>query len=440
MSVLAKRLREECGQIVHQMRELNDLMEREGRDYTAEEQSQWDRLNADLDAKTALAEKAEAGESRISTAQQDTRQRLISSPRPAESTEQRQPEITPEHRALALQAWCMTQHRVDYSPSDEQSEACKLLGVNPRAEFIELRMEGTNAIRNEQRALSGINPTAGGFLVPDAFVPSLERALLQFGGPRQVATIIRTASGEDLLYPTSNDTGNSGAIIQENIAVTEQDVTVGSVRIPSYTYSSKMVRVPVSLLQDSAIDLASLLGSMLGERIGRATAAHFTTGTGAGQPKGIITAATSGVTAASATAIAADELISLVHSVDPAYRMGTGVAWMMHDTVLQAIRKLKDGNGQYLWQPGLQANVPGSLLGYRVVNNQHMASSIASAGKTVAFGDFSKYLIRDVGTVRMRRLVERYADQDQEAFLGFMRCGGNLIDAGTNPVKFITQA
>jgi HK97 family phage major capsid protein len=139
------------------------------------------------------------------------------------------------------------------------------------------------------------------------------------------------------------------------------------------------------------------------------------------------------------TAIISDEVIDLIHSVDPAYR--PNASFMMHDVVLAAIRKLKEQTtNAYIWQPGLQAGVPDRLLGYRYTVNQSMSSTFTTGQKLVLFGDLSKYLIRDVSTIRLVRLEERYADTDQIAFIAFMRTDGNLLDAGTRPVKWLALA
>ena len=151
-----------------------------------------------------------------------------------------------------------------------------------------------------------------------------------------------------------------------------------------------------------------------------------------------MTAATLGVTAASAAAITGDELINLYHSVDPAYRAGAG--WVMHDNVVLYVRKLKDGDNQYLWQPGLQAGVPDRLLTAPVTVCQEMASTVEASAKTVLFGQLSKYKVRDVGTLRLKRLVERYAEYDVEGFVALSRHDGELLDAGTHPVKYLQQA
>ena len=154
---------------------------------------------------------------------------------------------------------------------------------------------------------------------------------------------------------------------------------------------------------------------------------------------GVVVASTEGKEAASKTAVTDTEIIDLEHSVDPAYRPNS--IWMFHDTILAAVRKLKDvTSGQYLWQPGMQAGVPDRLLGYRYVVNQSMTGTQAQAAKIVLFGDFSKYKIRDVAGVRLVRLDELFAQTDQVGFVAFLRSDGNLLDAGTAPIKHLTNA
>ena len=318
-------------------------------------------------------------------------------------------------------------------------QACTKTGVRPHAQNYDFSLRRDVAkMRGEFRDQSAISGPAGQYTVAPGFVSSLERAMLAFGGMRQVADVMRTTSGNNMPWPTTNDTSNEGAIISENTAAGEQDVTFGQVIFYAHKYTSKLVQVPVELLEDSAFDLASEIGRMLGERLGRITNRHFTVGTGAGQPEGIVPGSTLGVTAASASAIAADEILDLIHSVDPSYRAGAG--FMMHDSILLHIRKLKDGNGQYLWSSGLTAGMPDRLAGYTITPNQHMQSSVATGTKTIVFGQLSKYKIRDVAGVRLVRLNERFADSDQVGFLAFSRHDAHLLDAGVAPVKHLIQA
>jgi HK97 family phage major capsid protein len=227
--------------------------------------------------------------------------------------------------------------------------------------------------------------------------------------------------------------------------MTEQDVSLGSKTLGAYTFSSKMVRVSLQLLQDSAFDLDSWLARKLGERIGRGQAVYWATGTGTSQPQGITAGVSNGVTAASATAITGDELITLQHSVDPAYREGAdvgraapGTAWVMNDTTFGLVRKLKDSDGQYLIQPDNQAGGFTTLFGYPVAIDQAMPAPTAGL-KPIVFGNIrAAYVIRDVGQLEVLRLVERYADYLQVGFTAWHRADGLVQDAAA--AKTLTMA
>ena len=182
--------------------------------------------------------------------------------------------------------------------------------------------------------------------------------------------------------------------------------------------------------------MEALLGSLLGERLGRVANAQLTTGTGASAPNGVATASSLGKTAASATAIASDELIDLVHSVDPAHRTAPKVGFQFNDTTLAAIRKLKDGQGNYLWQMGdVTKGQPGTLLSYRYTINQAVAS-IATGNKSVLFGDFGKYFVRKVGSPVIGVMRERF--WPNLGIAGYIRFDGELAD--TAAIKHLKQA
>jgi HK97 family phage major capsid protein len=279
----------------------------------------------------------------------------------------------------------------------------------------------------EARAQSIGTPAEGGFLVPEGFRAVLEQSLKAFGGTRLVSTILPTASGNNLPMPTVDETNSIGAIISENSQVSEGDVAFGQVVLGAHMYSSKMIRVSQQLLQDSAFDLPAYLADALGTRLARITNQHFTTGTGTNQPKGIVTAATQGVVGAAgtATSVTYDNLIDLIHSVDPAYR--AGATFMFSDNVLKALRKLKDGEGRPLWQPALTAGEPATILGRPYVINNDMPVMAANA-KSIVFGDLKKHIIRDVLGVQVVTLNERFADYGQKAFLAFSRHDANCVN------------
>ena len=337
-------------------------------------------------------------------------------------------------RSLALRGW-LGFHSVN-GASDAQRVAAQRSGLelgNNRLSFkLNAKAPKTQA---EARAQSHTD-SAGGFTVPEGFVNQLEASLLTYGGMREVSTILRTASGNSLPIPTVSDHANVGAILAENSQVSEQDVTFGQITMSAFKYSSKLIRVSAELLQDSAIDLESFIGGALGERIARILNTHFTTGDNSSKPQGI-SASGAGKTAGSASAITFDELLDLQHSLDPAYR--ANARFMMHDSTFKSVRKLVDDQNRPIFMNDLSATSPGTLFGVPVVINQDVAV-IAASAKTIYYGDFSKYLIRDVQDFTLLRLEERYADFHQVGFVGFSRHDGRILDAGTDPIKHLVMA
>lgn len=337
-------------------------------------------------------------------------------------------------RALALRGW-LGFHSVN-GANDAQRVAAQRSGLELGNNRLSFKLNAKAPKTQSEARAQSLSGSAGGYTVPQGFLNQLEASLLAFGGMREVATILRTGEGNDLPIPTVSDHSNVGAILAENTQVAEQDVTFGQITMKAYKYSSKLIRVSAELLQDSAIDLESFIGGALGERIARILNTHFTTGDNSSKPQGI-TSSGAGITAASATAITYGELVELQHSVDPSYRQNA--RFMMHDSTFKAIRKLLDSQNRPIFQPDISASSPGTLLGSPVVINQDCAT-IAAGAKAVFFGDFSKYIIRDVQDFTLLRLEERYADYHQVGFVGFSRHDGRILDAGTDPIKHLVLA
>jgi HK97 family phage major capsid protein len=337
-------------------------------------------------------------------------------------------------RALALRGW-LGFHSVN-GASNEQRNAAQRSGLELGNNRLSFKLNAKAPKSQAEARAQSLSGSAGGYTVPAGFLNQLEASLLAFGGMREVATIIRTGEGNDLPIPTVSDHSNVGAILAENTQVAEQDVAFGQITLKAYKYSSKLIRVSAELLQDSAIDLESFIGGALGERVARVLNSHFTIGTNSSQPQGII-ASGAGVTAAAVAAITYAELVDLQHSVDPSYR--GNAKFMMHDTTFKAVRKLVDDQNRPIFQPDISAASPGTLLGSPIVINQDCATLAASA-KAIFFGDFSKYIIRDVQDFTLLRLEERYADYHQVGFVGFSRHDGRILDAGTDPIKHLVMA
>ena len=294
-----------------------------------------------------------------------------------------------------------------------------------------------NLSGTEARAMSAITGAAGGYTVPQGFFAELEKALKDYGGMRDVARIIPTAAGNDLPMPSMNDTGNVGELVGENTAVSNQDVAFGTITMKAYKYSSKTVLIPIELLQDSAIDVEAEVKAALAERIFRITNTHYTTGDNTSKPQGIVVGAALGKAGATGqtTSLIYDDLIDLQHSVDAAYRRSPSCGYMFADSTLKILKKLKDSQGRPLWVPGVSMKEPDTINGYRYAINNDIAAMAASA-KSMLFGDFSKYLIRDVMDVMVIRISEKYIESGQVGFLCYYRTDGRLRDAGTNPIKY----
>jgi HK97 family phage major capsid protein len=442
--VCLKTLREERAKLGGQIRKMADTLTGDKKDFNAEEKANWERLNKDYDdtgrqieiesrAAKVLAdldEKPSKGERRYGSEDTETGRKL--------GGERLTEEQAGRRHDMAFQAWARRQAGMGLTA--KQSRMCKEIGFNPNRSRVDLVLPRK---AGEVRALSVGTGSAGGFLVPTTLVQNLERAMKSFNGVRQSgAEVMRTPTGAPMNWPTGNDTSNTGELVAENAAVDDNDVkpTFAQTTYGAYKYSSKLVRVPYELLEDSDFDLATVLGEMLGERIGRIQNTHFTTGDGSSKPTGIVTGSTLGKTAASATAIAADELIDLYHSIDPAYRNDPSFGWMMHDSILAVIRKLKDSQNQYLWQPGLRDGVPETLLSKPVTINMAMQATVATATKTVLCGAMRYMKIRDVNRIRLRRLEEVAAVNDQVCFIAFLRSDAKVLNAGGNPIKHLVQA
>ncbi len=317
-----------------------------------------------------------------------------------------------------------------------------LSGMEPerRARVTKRMME----VPNEVRALAEGTGTAGGYTVPTGFEKDLVLATLAIGKYLKFIDSITTELGNSLPWPSGNDTGQSATIVGENavVASTGADPLFGQTTFGAYMYTSNIVLVPLTLMNDSAFNVEGYLQKMFAIRFARALNAHFTTGTGTNQPTGVVTTATnSGYTTATNATLAFTDLVNVFHALDPSYR--DEARFMFHDSTLQTIQKLTDSNGRPLFSPGgvtsdLSKPVADTILGRPYIINQGMPQ-IGSLAKSVLFGDFSNYKHRAVKGTQMLRLVERYADFLQVGFMAWQRHDGKLIDAGTHPVVYLAQ-
>ena len=310
-------------------------------------------------------------------------------------------------------------------------------GIANMAEGDRARMlaRQTQDIRN---AMSSSTTTEGGFTTAIEYQKSLEIAMKLYGCMRGVASQIRTASGTTMNFPTTDPTLEIGEIVGQNGPVTGQDTVFGNISLDVFKYSSKKIALPFELVQDSFIDIEAYIQTLLAMRMGRIMNSHFTSGSGVGQPRDLVTAAGSGKVGVSGSTVSVgyDDLVDLEHSIDPAYRSQPGVGYMMHDTSVRALRKIKDAQNRPIFVPGYEADAlinggaPDRLMGRPIYINQDMPVMAAGA-KSILFGEFSKYVIRDVLDLTLFRMTDSaFTLNGQVGFVAFARAGGNLVDAG----------
>lgn len=397
------RLIEEQNTTWQRMQDIQSLAEREGRDWTAEERANWDAAEARLTEVSSDIERL----NKMAALDKIDRSQVVTT--------------TGEPTA-----------RRGGDGEAEKQRYSDAFGIYLRGGMDRLTSEQRNLMMDQQvdlRAMGGNTDIGGGFTVPDEFRNIMTETMKAFGGVFGLAEVITTSTGADLNWPTNDDTSNEGEILGENTAAGEQDIQVGGKKLKAYTFSSKQVRLSLQLMQDSAFGLESWVPKKLGERIGRRAARAWTTGTGVDQPEGITTSAIVGKTGANGqtTSIIYDDLVDIEHSVDVAYR--ANAQYLMHDLMLKVIRKLKDTQGRPLWQPIPAPGFPATINGFQYNIDNSMPVPAASA-KSIAFGDFKAgYLIRQVLDVQTLRLVERYAEYLQVAFLGFSRMDGMINDS-----------
>ncbi|MGN6549751.1 MAG: phage major capsid protein [Pararhizobium sp.] len=417
-----KELQEKREKLVHDAREaLDEIKKNTDEARAAELETRHDDIMSEFDKIEKQIEREER-QALIEARAEEARARNRPNPGDGE-TRGRDDGETPTYREVFFR---FLSRGADLSELSTEERAVLRAGVQAKAEF-RAQTAGTN--------------TAGGYTVPTELSNQIIRSMKAWGPmyDEDICTTINTASGNPILLPTVDDTAVTAGAHAEGTALTDnggKDVTFGQKQLEAYAFDTEFVRFSWELSQDSIFNMEQLLGSLLGERLGRIANLQLTTGSGASAPHGVVTASSLGVTAAGAAAIVSDEIIDLVHSVDPAYRQSPKVQFMFNDMTLAAIRKLKDGNGNYLWQMGdVTKGQPGSLLGYRYSVNQAM-DGIAAAKKPMLFGDFGKYFVRKVGSPVIGVLRERF--WPDLGIAGLIRFDGELGD--TAAVKHLITA
>lgn len=390
-----KTLKEKRATIYTSIDELRN--ETDGREMTAEEQQRWDTLMEDYNK----ADKAVEAEERYAEI----------------SRRQAEQEVAKRDRSLGDQ-----------------------LGEEYRQAFGDYLLNGAMGIKPESRSAierAGITGLSGGLIIPSSLASEIEVALKSYGGMFEAGSIISTAKGGDLILPTVNDTTSKATIVSEYDQSTKKAPSFGSVTLKAYTYRTPIIPVSQELLQDSAYNLDAVLSGLLADSFSRGINEELTTGSGTGKPTGVVTAAVDCGATPAAAAIKLDDIIDLIKSVNSAYaRNGK---FMFNRNTLWELAKIKDQNGRYIWHDSARDGSPATLFGKQYILNDDVAD-IGAGNASVLFGDFSKYKIRMVKSFRVIRLNELLAEYLSIGLFGFARVDGNLLDAGTNPIKKLVHA
>ncbi|NGN45174.1 phage major capsid protein [Mesorhizobium sp. CGMCC 1.15528] len=421
-----KELNEKRGTLVAQAREaLAEIKKNTDEARAAELDARHDAIMADFDKVENTIEREQrmaAAEARINAAAEEERKRQ----RPNSGDSEQRGQDEGEKKEYREVFYKFLAGGASLDELDAEERTILKAGVQSAKEF---------------RAQNTGTASAGGYTVPVELADFIIRSMKDWGPMynEDIATVITTSGGNVINIPTIDDTSKTGAKHTEGAAIADdgsQDAVFGNKELAAYVYDTEFVKFSMELAADSIFNMESLLGSLLGERLGRIANRELTIGDGTGDPNGVVTASSLGKTAAASAALTTDELIDLLHSVNAAYRRSPKTRWQFADLTLAAIRKLKDAEGRYIWSAGdIQKGEPGTLLGFRYEINDDVPL-IAASAKPVIFGDFSKYFVRKVGSPVIGVLRERF--WPDLGIAGLIRFDGELGD--TAAVKHLVMA
>lgn len=288
--------------------------------------------------------------------------------------------------------------------------------------FAELTSEERQALK-ELRAQGTSQDDKGGYTVPKVMLNKIVDSMKAYGGIASVAQILTTSDGQTITWSTSDGTAEEGELLAENTAVSEGDVTFGTASLGAKKLSSKIIKVSNELLQDSGVDIEGYLAARIAQRLGRGEAKYLVQGSGAGtplQPKGLEASVTGTTNTAAVDKFTWQELLTLKHSIDPAYRNGGTFRLVFNDNTLKMLSEMEDAQKRPLWLPEIVGVAPATVLNIPYVIDPAI-SDIGKGKKFIYCGDFNRFIVRRVSYMTLKRLVERYAEYDQTAFVAFHR-------------------
>jgi HK97 family phage major capsid protein len=407
-TALAQRLIEQRARTWEGMKATLDAADLEKRDLTVEEQTAYDQRNADLDKWDARIKDLIGNEKRAMEAEAALADILK---RPVDERRD-----DPQASVSELRS---------FLKDGKTADGKKTFEVRSEKPF------GTD----ELRTLSKLTAGAGANTVKISFYERLMAHLIEVSGILNAGpTLLNTTTGEQIQVPKTT-AHSTGALFAEAATITPSDPTFGQVPLDAYKYAV-LIQVSNELITDTSVDLEGYLAMQAGRAVGNAFGVHAITGTGTSQPNGVVTAATLGVTGAASVvgAFSSDNLIDLFFSVIAPYRNSPSCGWLLKDASLATARKLKDTTGQYLWQPSLQIGEPDTILGKKVNTDPNVAA-VALSAKSVLFGDFSQYFVRQVNGIQFAQSEHFAFSSDLQTYRVTYRADGDLVDL-TGAIKY----
>ena len=389
---LVKSILEQRANVWEQGKGILDTAEAEGRALTVEEQTAFDAINADLD-------------------------RLDSQRKSIEDAQTRAYDAELAMRGLGAMN----------DPNTDADAAIRSFLRGEGERHFETKAGGLNF-----RDLTKGTATAGGNTVPTSFRDQLLEHMIDNSGVLSAEpTVLTTTSGETIEIPVTTSHGTA-ALVAEGAQIQESDPAFAKRSLGAYKYG-KVIQLSRELVDDTAVDLLGYIARQGGAAVGNAFGVDLVVGNASSKPSGIVQTASTGVTGSAAVSgvFTTDNLIDLQYSVIGPYRRNA--KWMMRDATVAYLRKLKDTDGQYLWQPSLQVGTPDVFLGKPVITDPNVAA-VAAGAKSVIFGDFSAYFVRMAGGVRFERSDDFAFDTDLVSFKVVIRGDGILADQ-TGAVK-----
>lgn len=413
------------------MKEVLDGADAEKRSLTAEETAKFDALNTqidELDQQRKRYEDMDQREADLVAAQERSGVDILPKDQTGPDGDQRA-KFEATLRSFLAQ--------------DQPVGAPRALTISPDVQIRNYAQARAIAheFRTQQRDLSKGTATAGGHTVGTGFYAQLIDHMIEVSGVLQAGpTVLITERGDNIPIPRTTAHSTATSEIAEGAAITESDPAFNQLVLGAYKYGV-LVQVSYELLEDTYVDLTGYLSMQAGRAVGNAFGTRLVTGTGTSQPQGAATAATLGVTGGAGVtgAFTADNLIDLHYSVIAPYRNSPDCAWMMRDATLGTARKLKDSQGQYLWQPSLIVGAPDTLLSKPVRTDPNVAA-VALSARSVLFGDFSRYFVRQVRDIRFERSDDYAFNQDLATFKAVLRGDGGLADTSGAVKYFIGNA